>query len=75
MGDEPPSVCGQALFSGHGANRAFAHPTARLDSRLFASDYPHWDFDDPVMAIPPILTDEQRAMIFSGNAKRLFGLA
>jgi len=45
-----------------------------FDRMLFASDYPHWDFDDPVMAIPPNLTDEQRRMIFAGNAKKLFRL-
>ncbi len=44
-----------------------------FDRILFASDYPHWDFDDPVMAIPPSLTDEQRRMIFAGNAMQLFG--
>jgi predicted TIM-barrel fold metal-dependent hydrolase len=41
---------------------------------LFASDYPHWDFDDPVMAIPPGLTDEQRRMVFGGNARAVYRL-
>jgi len=45
-----------------------------FDRILFASDYPHWDFDDPVMAVPPSLNEEQRRMIFAGNAKKLFGL-
>jgi uncharacterized protein len=45
-----------------------------FDRILFASDYPHWDFDDPVMAIPPSLTEEQRRMMFAGNAKALFRL-
>jgi hypothetical protein len=46
-----------------------------FDRILFASDYPHWDFDDPVLALPPSLTEEQRRMIYSGNAKKLYGLA
>ncbi len=42
---------------------------------LFATDYPHWDFDDPVMAIPPSLNEEQRRMIFAKqHSKELFGL-
>jgi predicted TIM-barrel fold metal-dependent hydrolase len=43
-----------------------------MDHILFASDYPHWDFDDPFMAIPPSLPDEQRRMVFGGNAKKLY---
>jgi predicted TIM-barrel fold metal-dependent hydrolase len=46
-----------------------------FDRILFASDYPHWDFDDPVLALPPSLTEEQRRMIYSANAKKLYGLA
>ena len=45
-----------------------------IERLLFASDYPHWDFDDPVMAIPLSLNEEQRRMIFAGNAKKLYGL-
>jgi uncharacterized protein len=44
------------------------------DKILFASDYPHWDFDDPVMALPPKLTEERRRMIYSGNARALYRL-
>jgi len=46
-----------------------------FDRILFASDYPHWDFDDPFLALPPRLTEEQRRMIYAGNAKKLYGLA
>ena len=46
-----------------------------FDRILFASDYPHWDFDDPFLALPPALTEEQRRMIYAGNAKKLYGLA
>jgi hypothetical protein len=39
---------------------------------LFASDYPHWDFDDPTtLELPPGWEDD----VFDGNARRLYGLA
>ena len=44
------------------------------DRLLFSTDYPHWDFDDPRFAFKCKLTREQRAQIFSDNAKALFGL-
>ena len=46
-----------------------------FDCILFASDYPHWDFDDPVLALPPSLTEEQRRMIYGDNAKKLYRLS
>jgi uncharacterized protein len=42
------------------------------DRILFASDYPHWDFDDPFLALPPSLDERQRAQIYSGNARGLY---
>ena len=45
-----------------------------FDRILFASDYPHWDFDDPVMALPPSLGDEARRMVFCDNARALYQL-
>jgi uncharacterized protein len=42
------------------------------DRILFASDYPHWDFDDPFLALPPSLSEERRGKIYSGNAKALY---
>ena len=44
------------------------------DKILFASDYPHWDFDDPFVALPPSLSEERRNKIYSGNAKALYRL-
>jgi predicted TIM-barrel fold metal-dependent hydrolase len=43
-----------------------------MDRILFASDYPHWDFDDPFLALPPALSQAQRTAIYSGNARTLY---
>jgi len=40
---------------------------------MFASDYPHWDFDSPTHAFPP-LPEQMRQRIFSENARELYGL-
>jgi uncharacterized protein len=45
-----------------------------FDRLLFATDYPHWDFDDPVRALPKGLTAEQRRQIQAENARRLYRL-
>jgi predicted TIM-barrel fold metal-dependent hydrolase len=45
------------------------------DKLLFSSDYPHWDFDDPFLALPPTLDEERRTKIFSGNARALYRFA
>jgi len=44
------------------------------DHIMFSTDYPHWDFDDPFVALPPTLDDKRRAQIFSGNARALYRL-
>jgi uncharacterized protein len=44
------------------------------DHIMFATDYPHWDFDSPKQALPPSLSGELRANILAGNACRLYGL-
>jgi predicted TIM-barrel fold metal-dependent hydrolase len=46
-----------------------------FDRLLFASDYPHWDFDDPLLALPPSLTDARRRAIYGDNARALYRLA
>jgi predicted TIM-barrel fold metal-dependent hydrolase len=44
------------------------------DRILFATDYPHWDFDDPAQALPFKMTEEQRRAVFLENAKSVFGV-
>lgn len=44
------------------------------DRIVFATDYPHWDFDDPAFAFKCKLSRAERDRVFSGNAKALFGL-
>ena len=45
------------------------------DKLMFASDYAHWDFDDPFIAIPASFGDERRMNILSGTARALYGFA
>lgn len=45
-----------------------------MDERiLFASDYPHWDFDDPARVLPAaVVGAERRQKIMSSNALAAF---
>lgn len=45
-----------------------------VDHILFASDYPHWDSDDPDFAVPSFLPEEVKRKIYSDNGRRLYGL-
>ena len=45
-----------------------------VDHILFASDYPHWDSDDPDFALPNIVPDEIKQRIHYENAARLYNL-
>jgi predicted TIM-barrel fold metal-dependent hydrolase len=44
------------------------------DRILFATDYPHWDFDDPAHALPIRMTEPQRRAVFLDNAKTVYGV-
>ena len=44
------------------------------DRVLFATDYPHWDYDDPARALPFRMTEEQRRAVFLENAKSVYRL-
>ena len=43
------------------------------DRLLFATDYPHWDFDDPAQALPFPVSAADRERFFIGNARAVFG--
>jgi predicted TIM-barrel fold metal-dependent hydrolase len=42
------------------------------DRLLFATDYPHWDYDDPTHCLPLRVAAEQRQAFFMGNAEALY---
>jgi predicted TIM-barrel fold metal-dependent hydrolase len=44
------------------------------DRLLIATDYPHWDFDDPSQALPRSLGPETRRAICSENARGVYRL-
>jgi hypothetical protein len=39
---------------------------------MFATDYPHWDFDSPAEAIPLWLPEDTRRNIMAENARKLY---
>jgi uncharacterized protein len=44
------------------------------DRILFASDYPHWDFDDPRYAFKSRISEKDRSSIMRDNARSVYGL-
>jgi hypothetical protein len=45
------------------------------DRLLFATDYPHWDYDEPSRVLPPGVSEANRAAFYLGNAQKLYGIA
>jgi predicted TIM-barrel fold metal-dependent hydrolase len=45
------------------------------DRILFATDYPHWDSDDPRFSLKLPMSQAERAQLLGGNARALFGIA
>ena len=43
------------------------------DRLLFATDYPHWDYDDPAHVLPMPLPDQKKRDFFLNNAMALYG--
>jgi Amidohydrolase len=44
------------------------------DRLLYASDYPHWDFDAPVRAFPIVMSEQEKRMLFHDNAVAFYQL-
>jgi predicted TIM-barrel fold metal-dependent hydrolase len=44
------------------------------DRVLFATDYPHWDMDNPDFAFKCRMTEAERRMIYADNARAVYGL-
>ena len=44
------------------------------DRILFATDYPHWDMDNPDSALRIRLSRDEKRMIYADNAKAVYGL-
>jgi predicted TIM-barrel fold metal-dependent hydrolase len=42
------------------------------DRLLFATDYPHWDYDDPSQSMKLRITPQEREAFFLGNARKLY---
>jgi len=45
------------------------------DRILFATDYPHWDFDDPKYAVKFEMNPEEKRLFFHDNAEKAYGMA
>ena len=44
------------------------------DRLLFATDYPHWDYDDPSQVLPPGVGEQRRRDFFLNNARAVYGV-
>jgi predicted TIM-barrel fold metal-dependent hydrolase len=45
------------------------------DKLLVATDYPHWDYDEPSRVLPPGVSDAHREALYLGNARTAYGLS
>src|SRR5918912_1736779 len=58
----------------HQFSQLLEHFGDMVDHILFASDYPHWDSDDPDFAVPNFLPDDLKKKIYAENGRKLYGL-
>ena len=42
------------------------------DRLIFATDYPHWDYDDPAQCLPLAISEAERQAFFLGNARKVY---
>lgn len=42
------------------------------DRLIFATDYPHWDYDDPATSLPLQISEAERRAFFLGNARKVY---
>jgi predicted TIM-barrel fold metal-dependent hydrolase len=45
------------------------------DKLLFATDYPHWDYDEPSRVLPAGVSDANKQAFYLDNAKKVYGVA
>ncbi len=64
--EEPPRTDDFVHLLEHFGNMA--------DHLMMASDYPHWDGDNPDMVLPSVLSEEVKRGIRFDNARALYGL-
>jgi predicted TIM-barrel fold metal-dependent hydrolase len=57
----------------HDAYRQFSRLSG-ANHMMFTTDYPHWDFDSPLEAVPSGLTPETRELLMWQTAAELYGL-
>lgn len=53
---------------------AYIYDKIGWDRILFASDYPHWDFDDPKYAFKTDMPEDKKNMLLRENARGLYRL-
>ena len=70
-----PHLVDHAADGGPGAARSLFELIDWIgwDKLLFATDYPHWDYDDPSRVLPAGVSDANREAFYLGNARKLYG--